>query len=753
MGFSYAYSLKSQEVTLTNCDREPVHVPGCIQPFGVLMALRASDFTLLQMSDNAMEWLGQTPQALLGKSLADIVGAPGEKVLRQTIAEGKLGSLPRFLFTFETAQGKMDALGHQQDGMILIEAETANDIHAGAHAYAEVNRIAGTMHRANGLYNFCQTLADEIRGLTGLDRVMIYRFHEDQSGEVFAEAKREDLHSYYTLRYPSEDIPAPAREIFRKIWVRPVPAVNYTQSELVPLLNPDTDKPLDMTYSFLRGASVMYTDYLKNMGVEMALTLSIVVDGALWGLVACHHTEPKIIPWTMRVACELLAQIASLQLKTAESTEFTDVRFSMEKSSDRLVSQMLNRDESLSNILAHTPTALDFIESTGVALFENGEWIRHGTTPDKRELDALATWLGEVRAKAPIGTELLHTHALAEWYPPAKAYAKIASGLLAAPISGNGEDVILWFRPEVTQLVNWAGDPHSKTLESSPHGDRLLPRTSFALWQESVRGQSTPWKSVEIEAARRMRLSIIEIVVARAQSIALLNKELSISNEELDSFAYVTSHDLREPLRGIYHYAHYLQENSAARGDAEATEQTRRLTVLVKRMDGLIESLLHFSRVGRVTLERQMEDMKVLAEEALDILYARIKETKPDIRFVTELPPAACDAIRMREVWTNLIGNALKYNESTPPIIELGYEMTTKGGAYFVRDNGIGISPADQPIVFNLFKRLHAKDDFGGGSGAGLPIVKKIVERHGGIIWLESKLGQGTTFYFTVESL
>ncbi len=750
MAFSYAYSLKSQEVTLSNCDREPVHVPGCIQPFGILLALRPKDYTVLQASENVEEWLGQKAEAILGKTLSSIVGMRNDKVLHEAVQAGKIGNLPRYVFTFENSHGQMDVLAHLHDGVLIIEAEAANDSMAAGETYAEVNRIAGKLHQTQGLYDFCDRLAHEVRGLTGLDRVMIYRFHEDLSGEVFAEARREDLHSYQSLRYPSEDIPAPARAIFRKIWVRPLPAVHYTQAELVPLLNPDTGQPLDMTHCFLRGASAMYTDYLKNMGVEMALTLSLVVDGQLWGLIACHHTTEKIVPWATRAACELLAQIASLQLRAAENNGFTDMRLSMEHASHALIARMLNEDITIGMLLKSDPAALDFMSASGVAVLESGEWTRHGATPNKAQLHALAEWLRVERMAAPTSTEILHTHALSERHAPAKAYAALVSGLLAAPISRNGEDFIVWFRPELLQTVNWAGDPHSKNVVSTAQGERLMPRTSFALWQESVHEQSIPWNSAEIEAARRLRLSLVEVLVARTERIASLNKELSVSNEELDAFAYVTSHDLREPLRGIYHYAHYLRENAEKREDAESVERTDRLTALVKRMDGLIESLLHFSRVGRMGLDSEEIEMRSLVEETLDILYARIKETQPRIEFVGILPNARGDATRVREIWTNLINNALKYGGSQP-WIEIGSQETPLGTAYFVRDHGIGIAAEDQTIIFSLFKRLHAKDAYGGGSGAGLAIVKKVVERHGGTIWIDSTIGQGTTFYFTLR--
>ena len=752
MSFSYAYSLKSNEVTLTNCDREPVHVPGCIQPFGVLLAMDPDNLRIVQVSDNVTDWFGKTPDRLIGQPIDSIIGELNSHVLRQAVEKGSIGVLPHYMFSIVSQQKKLDALVHIHNGILIIECEDGEMElpMPRERAYTEVSRIAGSLQQAKDLRGFCQKLAQEVRGLTGLDRVMIYKFHEDSSGEVFAEAKREDLHSYFGLHYPSEDIPLPAREIFRKIWVRPLPSVSYLQSEIVPLLHPDTNKPLDMTYCFLRGASVMYTDYLKNMGVAMALTLSIVVEGKLWGLIACHHYAPKIVPWPLRAACELLAQIASLQLKAVEHIEFAEYRQHMDQSAHALIEKMLADGKTLSELLSDAYGLANYLEADGVAVLESGKWKSLGNVPKESEMTALATWLRESLAEAPLGTEILHTYALAEIYPPALNFAAEASGLLAIPISRRFDEMILWFRREVVQTVSWAGDPYSKKLVNGPGGERLMPRASFEIWQEQLRGQSLPWKPIEIEAARRLRLAIMEVVVARTERISRLNRELAISNEELDAFAYVTSHDLREPLRGIYHYAYYLKEQAQARSDQESVEKTESLLRLTKRMDGLIESLLHFSRVGRTALVPETVNMNELVEEAIDVLRASRPTKKPSIAIVNLLPDVQGDAVRLRELWLNLIGNAVKYNDSDAPSVEIGCEKRGGEQVFFVRDNGIGIVPESKEIIFQMFKRLHGKDEYGGGSGAGLPIVQKIVERHLGRLWLESVPGEGSVFYFTI---
>jgi chemotaxis family two-component system sensor kinase Cph1 len=750
MGFSYAYSLKNNKVTLTNCDREPVHIPGCIQPFGCLLALNPQNLTVIQVSDNAQEWLNKAPGDVVGQPLMALVGEENAMLLRTALEEGSIETNPRYLFSFTPQDKKLDALLHLHNGVLIMECEDA-DIPMSIsreQAYSDANRIIARLQKSPGLREFCRTLSTEIRKLTGLDRVMIYRFMEDLSGEVYAEAKREDLHPYLGLHYPSEDIPQPARDIFRKIWVRPLPSVSYIQSEIIPLVNPITQKPLDLTYSFLRGASVMYTDYLKNMGVEMAFTLSIVVEGKLWGLVACHHYSPKIIPWPLRAVCELLAQTASLQLSAIEQNEFAGYRARLEESAQGLMEQMLAEGRELPELINLGLSG--FMEADGVALLQNGKWHTQGAVPNQGMLQAIAEWVKQSFSTAPLGTEILHTHALSERLPAASICKDTASGLLAVPISRSNDRLILWFRGEVVQTVNWAGDPYSKKVVDSPGGERLMPRSSFALWQEKLRGHSLPWKALEVEAARRLRLAIMEVVVATSENVSRLNRELAASNEELDAFAYVTSHDLREPLRGIYHYAHYLKEDATQRQDEESEKRSESLLRLTKRMDSLIESLLHFSRLGRGSFIPEPVDMRELVEESIDILRASRAELKPEIRMMNSLPPAEGNPQRLRELWLSIIGNTLKYNKETP-VIDIGFDMAKN--AYFVSDNGIGIAPENRSAIFSIFNRLHAKDQFGGGSGVGLAIVKKNVEQHNGRIWVETpQSGIGTVFYFTLNS-
>jgi len=764
------YSIKRHGVTITNCDSEPVQTPGCIQSHGALLALRPSDLTILQASENSARWLGKDPEALLGKSAEVVLGEELTEKLKAILANEPIERNPLHAFTVQPAGLEpLDATVHANNGVAILEFEAVgHDIRGnGLDHFTLVKKTVARLQSAGTLKAFCQVAAEEVRRITGLDRVMVYRFHADDSGEVFAEAKRADLPSWYGMRYPAHDIPKPAREIFKRIWIRPVPDVRAPVQEMVPLVNPDTGKPLEMTYCALRGASVMYTEYLQNMGVSAALTLSIVRDGELWGLIACHHYSTAKLPYHMRASAELMAQVVSLQLKSAEERESLEYRVRLDDVHQTLLARAAT-EGGLATMVEPRPSLLDGIDAGGVAIYHREKWWTAGKTPSEKALDALSQWLRASPHLFSEGRPVYAADALSSIHEPATEYQDVASGLLAVPISREWRSFVFWFRPETVQTVHWGGNPHEIPRVTGPHGPRLTPRASFELWKETVHGRSLPWKTVEIEAALKLRLLVMDLVVSRAEELAALNANLARSNEELDAFAYVASHDLKEPLRGIHKYGHYLLEEAksgqplSAQGMARI-ESLLRLTV---RMDGLLEALLHFSRVGRVDSEHHEASLEDVVREAVEMLGARVHESGADIRVPRPLPQIHCDRVRAREVVANLIDNALKYNTSEQKWVEIGYvapgeappfevrapfpDAVAGQAIYYVRDNGIGIDPKHYGQVFRMFKRLHARDAYGGGSGAGLTIARKIVEREGGLLWVDSAVGKGSTFFFTL---
>ena len=789
------YSIKRHGVSLANCDDEPVQTPGCIQSHGLLLALRLqdlvnpADLVVTQVSENCQHWTGLSADQILGSPLSRTVGAAAaDRILALTRSE-VLHDNPCYALTAHLPWAglaapdavAMDMTIHTADGVLLLEMEPSGRgppvMGQDGDYFSMVRKTIGRLKSTRSLAEFCEVVAQEARSITGLDRAMVYRFQADDSGEVMADARRADLPSWQGMRYPADDIPKPARDIFKRIGVRPLPDAQGVLSEMVPLLNPDTQRPLDMTHCALRGASVMYTEYLQNMGVAATLTMPILRGGALWGLIACHHSTPKAMPYPLRSAAEFLAQIASLEIHQAELREHMQYRIHL----DAVHLAVLARAAADGQLAVAAPPAssgtscapglLDGIQADGVAVFQSSQWLTAGVTPDEAQLKLLAPWLRQRIDQVPDGLQTYATDALAAAYPAAAAFAQRASGVLATAVSRHADSpLILWFRREQLQTFTWGGNPHEKPTVVGPLGPRLTPRRSFERWQEQVRGRSTPWRQVEVEAAQQMRRMVMDLVVVRAEQLAEANAELARSNAELDAFAYVASHDLKEPLRGINQYAHRLLED-AQTGRAPDPDRAGWLLRMTLRMDTLLDALLHFSKVGRMTLELDETDLGPVLVEATDMLGARLAESQVAVRMPRPLPAALCDRVRVREVFANLISNAAKYNDKPQRWMEIGYISPTDGpqdgpqdGArpasapadteghtlFYVRDNGIGIDMRHKDRVFAIFKRLHPQDAYGGGSGAGLTIARKMVEQHHGRIWFDSEPGVGTTFYFTL---
>jgi len=432
------YSIKRHGVTITNCDSEPVQTPGCVQAHGAMLVLRPTDLTILQASENTDRLLGHPADTLLNKSVRAAIGPDGEASLKAFLATEPTDRNPLYVFTLPARHDMppLDVTAHTVDGVTIVEFEATGRTGAGEpDYYALVKKTVARLQTAGTLRQFCDVAADEVRALTGLDRVMIYRFHADGHGEVFAESKRADLDPWLGLHYPAGDFPQPAREIFKQIWARPTPDVSGDLAELVPLTNPDTGRPLTMTHCALRGASVMYTEYLKNMKVTAGLTMPIRRGGELWGLIACHHyAGPKHVPYQVRAACEFFAQVVSLQYQAAEDREHLVYRLKLDGVHHQLVAQAA-QEGGLAAMTDGTPTLLDAVDAGGAALFHGDRWWRVGTTPSEAELESLGKWLNERPEFASPTRPLYATDSLPRDYPPAAAFSAVASGLLAVPLS------------------------------------------------------------------------------------------------------------------------------------------------------------------------------------------------------------------------------------------------------------------------------------------------------------------------------
>ncbi|GCE20331.1 ATP-binding protein [Dictyobacter kobayashii] len=760
----YAAQLNApaENVDLTNCDREPIHIPGSIQPHGILMVLSIPDLHITQVSNNTDTHLGTEPARLLGQHIAQLLPADQVEQLTQSLRLEAIETVNPLVITIQDSKGQektFDGVVHRVDGhekeLLLLELEPTldtNNIYI-PNFYQVMRTSATVLQGASNLLDMCQASAEAVRRLTGFDRVLIYRFHEDWHGEVIAEARNEDQEAYLGLHYPASDIPAQARELYRHNWLRLISDVAYQPAPIIPTDNPLTQTPLNLSSSVLRSVSPMHIMYLKNMGVAASMSISIIKNNMLWGLISCHHNAPRLVPYTVRAACEFLGQLLSLQIAAREDVDDYAYEMQVKNIQASLLERIRGDQNPFEQIVEHATELMSLVNAQGAAVYFNDRYVPLGMAPAATDGMRIVGWL-----KENMQNDVFVTDNFSNYWKDAQQWQDTASGLLAISISPSQGSYVLWFRPEVVREVTWSGDPH-KPVQMQDGSAMLLPRTSFAAWSETVRFRSQAWKACELEAARGLRSAIVDnvlrdLVVQRADELADLNKMLEESNQELDSFAYIVSHDLKEPLRGINNYVHILKEDYSQSLNEEGLSRLATLLRLTQRLDTLIDSLLHYSRVGRVDLAFAETDLNEVLDSVLELLRARIEEHQIEIRVPRPLPTIWCDRARIGEIFTNLITNAMKYNDKADKWIEIGYQQPEDSQqplVFYVRDNGIGIRDKYFDSIFRIFKRLHGRDKFGGGTGAGLTIVKRIVERHKGTIWPESTFGEGTTFYFTLQ--
>jgi light-regulated signal transduction histidine kinase (bacteriophytochrome) len=748
--------ITDETIDLTNCDREPIHIPNLIQPHGVLLVLQAPTLEIIQVSSNSQEVVARQPEELLGKPLSYLFNVKQIKLIQQCLAEDFESINPLNLSIKRLNKSiYFDGIVHRLDNIIILELEPkqAKGQISFFNFYQQVRGTITRIQKAPTLLKMCQIVVTEVRRITGFERVMVYKFDQEGAGSVIAEDTNQET-PYLDLHYPPSDIPKQARQLYTLNWLRLIPDASYQPVALIPANNPLTNQPLDLSLSVLRSVSPIHLEYLQNMGVTASMSISLMHEKKLWGLIACHHSSPKYISYNIRTVCEFIGQVMSVELANKEASEDIDYKSQLKSLQTQFVEELSQAEYYLDGMVQLKSQLLNLVTATGAAICSGDQCIRVGKTPSEEEVHALLDWI-----KLRLYHNLFETRSLTKNYPAAESYQAIASGVLALEISRVHHNYILWFRPEVIQSVSWGGNPNKPVEVFSDGSLRMSPRKSFALWQETVKGCALSWKPCEVEAVTELRSLVVGVVLRQADKLASMNFELQRSNEELDSFAYVASHDLKEPLRGIHNYANFLMEDYADVLDDNGIAKLQTLVRLTQRMEDLINSLLHFSRLGRAELIRQPVNLNDVVQQVIGTLTMARPQSEVEFRIPQPLRSVQCDRAQINELFSNLISNAIKYNDKPQKWVEIGCvegngesKISPTSLTFYVRDNGIGILEEHLDKIFQIFRRLHGRDDFGGGTGVGLTIARKIVERHGGRIWVESIPTLGSTFYFTLSA-
>ncbi|MDB5373745.1 MAG: hypothetical protein JWP04_2387 [Belnapia sp.] len=525
---------------LTRCDIEPIHAPGSIQPHGLLVLADRDSFAISHVAGDVegrlglAAWQGLPLTALLGEALAEQVVALGwlQDAARPDATRLELAS---FLGQLRTAAGELlDVSAHLAGRKVVVEFEPAAvPGMLSAHALNRLAASSGALAQAASLAGLCDSAAAEFRLLTGFDRVMIYRFLHDDAGAVVAEARGEGMHSFLHQHFPAADIPRQARALYLRNLIRVIPDVGYAPVGLRPGWTEPA--PLDMSDCSLRSVSPIHLQYLVNMGVRASASVSIVIDGVLWGLIACHHATPRTIPYDTRAACCSLAGSLARQLKARKQADSDRQLIRLRNLADELVGY-LSQDGPLRDPMAlrEPVTLLDvarLMDSDGVVILRGDDYLAQGACPPEPAVRELVAWLLGRTAEPVFGTDNLPGQ-----YPAALGFQAVGSGLLAVTLSPERPWLILWFRSEIIETIQWAGNPHKaadgEALAAGLASDLAIlnPRASFAAWQETVRAHARSWSQAELDTARRLRTALLE--VQQMRNMRELNQQLTVMIQE-----------------------------------------------------------------------------------------------------------------------------------------------------------------------------------------------------------------------------
>lgn len=513
------------QADLSNCEREQIQLAGSIQPHGALLVVQEPDLIVVQASRNAASFLN-IGQDILGKTLREFGGDLADRI--QPHLEDDLDTIPMAVRGNLGDHGTaFDTLIHRlTEGGLVIELEPAGPPITPSE---NIRDALKSLLPCTSLRSLADTTTVVFKDLIGFDRVMVYRFDDEGHGEVYAEEKNHDLEPFLGNRYPASDIPQIARELYIRNRVRTLVDVEYDPTPLDPLLSPITGMDLDMSLCTLRSMSPIHIQYLKNMGVSATLVASLVVGGKLWGMISCHHYEPRFVHYETRVMCELLAEIIATRIAALESFIQSQAELSVRRLEQNMIETIARDGDWTAALFEKSPrTLLQPLNASGAVLTFEGNVHSTGEVPGTRHLRDIVDWLNAKDIETIFSTASLTTDS-----PDLAAAADVASGIVAIPVSTTPGEFLIWFRPERIRTVTWGGDPNKPMIIGDDPMD-LSPRRSFAQWHQLVEGTSDPWTAADLKAARLIGATVRDVVLQfRSMRLLITQDQMNIVSGQI----------------------------------------------------------------------------------------------------------------------------------------------------------------------------------------------------------------------------
>ncbi len=661
-------------VDLTNCDREPIHLLGHVQAYGCLISTSA-DLMINHLSENCHAILGLDPKEVVGQRLLELLPSQTIHDLRSKLqVSGIADAGPSRLFAYDVLENGtlFDISIHASGSSYIFEFEPKTDA-TGRDDLSMVQPLIARVSRKDTVKTAAQEATMALQLLSGFDRVMVYQFAPDGSGEVIAERHAAGMEPFLGLRYPASDIPQQARALYKRSTLRLIADVDGEIAPLVPQKNPNGD-PLDLSLSVTRAVSPIHLEYLRNMGVAASMSVSILKDGELWGLFACHHRTARYVDYERRTAIELFAQFFSYELERKIDAEIRDEERSARTLHDRLMMRLSSGGDLIDSFEDIADELSQIINSDGIAVFSEGRYTARGAAPNAEEFKRLVRFLNT----APTG-KVFATDNLIANYPDAEAIADRVSGLVAVPISRTPRDYIVFFRHEIARSVRWAGNPE-KPVQLGPNGTRLTPRKSFDAWTEMVRNTSDPWTDSDLRTAESLRISLIEIVLKLTDQA---NSDRKAAAEKQELLIAELNHRVRNILN--------LIQGLVSQGKAT----TDNLQAYTEMLDGRIHSLAR----AHDQLTRQEWSPTALSSLIEVEVDAYLNGQKDRLIITGDTPMLAPEAFStMALVVHELVTNSAKYGALTDQSGSVHIALNiTDDGALMIQWREKGGPPVQAP--------------------------------------------------------
>ena len=731
---------KAFNASVTNCDDEPIRIPGSIQSHGLLLVVDPTGQRVIAASENAPEFLGVPLVVTLGMRLDTILEPSLLAAVRDLDDAEELSGQITYLGTFPLRSKLFSVVTHLVASQRVLEFEEVEGPASAELMNVILTNFVGKLSTLKTEAQLYQALTKQVAELTGFDRVLLYSFDESGHGTVLAEENNGALPSYLDLRFPASDIPQQARELYLLSTVRIIPDATYRPSPLSGVDTPSM-RSFDLSLSVLRSVSPIHLEYMQNMGTLASMSISLIRDGALWGLISCHNAQPRRVAFLVRSACDLLAKMVSTQTLAFQSAARLNEAIDFHAVQRGITAHLAAEYDFVSAIRSQLTELIQITNAEGVVLLVDGTFESHGSTPPYSAVQRIARWLNsqadlKLFTSTRLQNELSWAHEIED----------VASGIVAIRISDVRQNYLMWFRPQLISLVKWAGEPVKRR---DPDGG-LHPRNSFKLWQQTVHGRSAPWTAMEIESAQNFRTSVMAVNLKRAEEALQLREE----------FLSHVSHELRSPLTSIYSFSSIIADNLAGETTLEQQEYLGIVLKNVVQLESMVEDLLTVtqSKEDKPVLDLGSVSIADAIADVVDMVQAAARGKKIELTSYAsnELPPAWADPTRLRQLLIILLDNAIKYTPAEGTISIQASRFHPGLLLIQVIDTGYGIPQEKLTLIFDKLYQIRGPhsiqaDQAGrSGLGLGLYIAKRLVTQHGGSIWATSVPGQGSTFNFTL---